>query len=190
MKMYKGDFDEQSEEGGDWEKGFTEEREVWLKRLSGHVKPGKIVEFGCGSGFVLEVLSVDFADSIIVGVDDAMGELVKLVEKDLKNTVPIKADIFHDIFPDGTFDTALFVATLHEVFSDLGREKVEDAFRVAHDVLKNNGVLIIQDFLKPSPKSVEMALKNEETRRKFLRFADEFRPRKVKFEETKDGGET
>ena len=69
----------------------------------------------------------------------------------------------------------------------MGREKVEDAFRVAHDVLKNNGVLIIQDFLKPSPKSVELTFKNEETRRRFLRFAGEFRPRKVKFEETRDG---
>ena len=185
--MYKGDFDEQSEKGGGWGKGFTKEREVWLKRLSGCVKPGKIVELGCGDGLVLEVLSMDFADSIIVGVDAAMGELEKLVEKDLRNTIPVKADIFQDIFPDGTFDTALFVATLHEIFSALGREKVEDAFRVAHDVLKDNGVLIIQDFLKPSSRLVEITFKNEETRRRFLRFADEFRPRKVKFEETADG---
>jgi SAM-dependent methyltransferase len=184
MNMYKGDFGEQSE-GEAWERRFTEEREVWLKHLSGCVKPGKIVELGCGGGFVLDTVSVDFADSIIVGVDAAMGELEKLVEKDLKNVIPVKADITQNIFPDRTFDTALFVATLHEIFSDLGREKVEDAFRVAHDVLKDNGVLIIQDFLKPSPRLVEITFKNEETRRKFLRFADEFRPRKVKFEETR-----
>jgi len=53
--------------------------------------------------------------------------------------------------------------------------------------LKENGVLIIQDFLKPSSRLVEIALKNEETRRRFLRFASEFHPRKVKFEKTRHG---
>jgi SAM-dependent methyltransferase len=185
--MYKGDFDEQPEEGKVWEKRFAEEREVWLKSLSKYVNPGKIVEFGCGDGLVLEVLSMDFADSIIVGVDAAMGELEKLVEKDLKNVIPIQADILQNTFPKATFDTAIFVATLHEVFSDLGKAKVQNAFRVAHNVLKDDGVLIIQDFLKPSSRLVEIALKNEETWRRFLRFVDEFRPRKVKFEETRDG---
>ena len=54
-----------------------DEREVWLKRLNEYIKPGKIVEFGCGSGFVLKILSVDFADSIIVGVDNAYGRIRK-----------------------------------------------------------------------------------------------------------------
>jgi SAM-dependent methyltransferase len=158
-----------------------------LKQLSKCVKPAKIVEFGCGSGFVLKVLSVDFTDSIIVGVDNAAGELEKLGQKHLRNAIPIKADITRNIFPDKTFDTAILVATLHEVFSDLGKGKVQDAFKVAHGVLKDNGVLIIQDFLKPSSRLVEIAFKNEETRRRFIRFVNEFRPRKVKFEETRDG---
>jgi len=81
-------------------------------------------------------------------------------------------------------NTALFVGILHEVFSYLGKGKVEDAFRVAYNALNDDGVLIIQDFLKPPSRLVEMRFKNEETRRKFLRFAYEFRPRKVKFEET------
>lgn len=97
---------------------FVEEKKTWLKCLSKYVKPGKIVEFGCGSGFVLEVLSMDFADSIIVGVDKSMERLEKVVEKGLKNVILVKADITQNIFPDGTFDTALFVGSLHEVFSE------------------------------------------------------------------------
>jgi len=164
-----------------------EERKTWLKCLSKYVKPGKIVEFGCGSGFVLEVLSMDFADSIIVGVDKSMQRLEKVVEKRLKNVIPVKGDITQDILPDRTFDTVLFVGSLHEVFSYSGKGKVRDAFRMAHNVLKDKGVLIIQDFLKPSSKLVEIALKNEETRRRFLRFANEFQQRKVKFESTNEG---
>lgn len=69
---------------------FVEEKKTWLKCLSKYVKSGKIVEFGCGSGFVLEVLSMDFADSIIVGVDKSMERLEKVVEKGLKNVIPVR----------------------------------------------------------------------------------------------------
>jgi len=164
-----------------------EERKVWLRRLSKHVKPGKIVEFGCGSGFVLGVLAEEFPDSIIIGIDKSVERLEKVVEKGLKNVIPVKADITHKIFPNSTFDTALFVGSLHEVFSYLGREKVEDSLRLAHNILKSDGVLIIQDFLKPQPAGVEIIFKNEKAQKKFFRFANEFRPRKVIYERTQDG---
>ena len=164
-----------------------EEKKAWLRGLVKHVEPGKIVEFGCGSGFVLEAVSNQFPDSIIVGMDKSMERLKEVVSKDLENVIPIQADITENIFPKATFDTALFVGSLHEVFSYLGEEKVMDAFRIAHGVLKDNGVLIVQDFLKPSPKSVELILKNEEIKRRFLRFADEFRPRKVRYQERNHG---
>lgn len=164
-----------------------EERRVWLKYLSQNVKPGKIVEFGCGSGSVLEILSDDFPDSVIVGMDKSMERLAGVREKNLKNVFPVEANIIQNIFPDSIFDTALFVGSLHEVYSYLGEEAVQGAFRIAHSVLKSHGVLIIQDFLKPSPRSVRIVFKNEGTRRAFFRFVDEFRPREVRFEKIEDG---
>lgn len=164
-----------------------DDRRTWLEYLTKYVKPDKIIEFGCGSGFVLETLSADFVDSYIVGLDKSIERLEKVVEKGFKNVIPVKADITQSIFLNGTFDTALFVGVLHEIFSYSGKEKVVDAFRIAHNVLKDDGVLIIQDFLKPSSRPVEIGFKNEETRKRFFRFADEFRPRKVEFEETARG---
>lgn len=164
-----------------------EEKKARLRGLVKHVEPGKIVEFGCGSGFVLEVLSNQFRDSIIVGIDKSIERLKEVISKNLENVIPIQADITENILTNATFDTALFVGSLHEVFSYLGKEKVRDAFRIAHGVLKDNGVLIVQDFLKPTTRWVAMAFKNEETHKRFLRFADEFRPRKVRFEETGKG---
>jgi len=79
MNMYRRDSGQQSDEGEIWERCFMGERKAWLKHLSKYVKPSKIVEFGCGSGFVLEALSVDFAGSIIVGVDNSPRELEKLL---------------------------------------------------------------------------------------------------------------
>jgi hypothetical protein len=58
---------------------------------------------------------------------------------------------------------------------------------MAHDILMDAGVLIIQDFLRPPSRSVEMRFHNDEAYEKFLRFAGEYRPRRVKFEKTSQG---
>jgi len=165
----------------------VQERTARLTSLIQHVKPGKIVELGCGSGLILEALSAHFTRSTIVGVDIDESQLEKVIEKNLLNIIPIKADLTEKIFPDGTFDTVLFVASLHEVFSYLGKRKLRAAFQMAHDILMDAGVLIIQDFLKPPTRLVEMAFHNEEALKSFLRFAREYRPRRVKFEETSQG---
>jgi ubiquinone/menaquinone biosynthesis C-methylase UbiE len=158
-----------------------------LTSLIQHVKPGKIIELGCGSGMVLETLSAHFTDSAIAGVDMNANQLEKVIEKNLRNVIPIEGDITQKIFPDRTFDTVLFVASLHEVFSYRGRRKVRAAIQMAHDILMDAGVLIIQDFLKPPSRSVDMGFYNEETSKKFLRFAREYCPRRIKFEETEHG---
>ena len=164
-----------------------EERRTWLRYLSKYVQAGKIVEFGCGSGFVLEVLSNDYPNSIILGVDKSMEELEGVTGKGFKNVIPVQADITRSIFRNCIFDTAIFVVTLHEIFSYMGREKVGAALTMAHSILKDAGVLIIQDFLKPPSRSVSLGFKNEGTQKRFLRFVDEFQPRKIAFEKIGSG---
>ncbi|UCG91111.1 MAG: methyltransferase domain-containing protein [candidate division WOR-3 bacterium] len=159
-----------------------EERKPWLKRLTQYVKPGKIVELGCGSGFIVEELSHTFADSSIIGVDKSLQRLAELVKKKITNVIPLKGDFTQPIFASHTFDTAIFVGSLHEVFSYCGPAKVEEALRLAYATVKNDGVVIIQDFLKPSPAPINLIFKNEETKKKFIRFATEFKPRKIQFE--------
>jgi len=158
---------------------------VWLERMTDHVKAGKIVEFGCGSGFVLEFLSARYPESLFVGLDRSSERLSQVAAKRLRNVIPIRCDITQAVFPGRAFDTALFVGVLHEVFSNFGEAKVMDTLRVAHRALDGEGVAIIQDFLKPSPRAVEISFKNEKTHRRFLRFAAEFRPRRIRFEEAR-----
>ncbi len=164
-----------------------EERKGWLKLLVGHVRPGRIVEFGCGSGLVLEFLSAHFSRSQIVGVDRDMARLRSVINRHLDNVSLVRADITDDVFPRAVFDTALFVGSLHEVFSQSGGQVVERALRLAHTLLKEEGVLLIQDFLKPTPKLVELVFRNDKTRERFFRFASEFRPRRVSFDQTSAG---
>lgn len=152
-----------------------------------YVKPRKIVEFGCGGGFVLEVLSECFPKSTIIGVDKSIERLDMVYERKLKNVVPMKADFTQKIFPDKTFDTAIFIGSLHEVFSAVGKDKLHDTLAIVRDELKNNGVAIIQDFLKPNKKNVALFFLNEQTREIFSRFVREFTQRKVVFEDIRGG---
>ena len=166
---------------------LLKEKKEQLTWLKSYAKGGKIVEFGCGSGFVIDILSDTFVNSIIVGVDRSMNNLKKVIEKDHKNVIPVQGDITHTLFHRSTIDTALFVDCLHVVSSYQGKEKVHDAIRMAHNVLKVHGVLLIHDFLRPPPRLVDIRFKNEQSRNTFLRFAKEFRPRRIAFEETTKG---
>ena len=164
-----------------------EERRKWLDHMLEYMRPSKIVEFGCGSGFVLEILSECFPKSTIIGVDKSIERLDMVYDRKLKNVVPMKADFTQKIFPDKTFDTAIFVGSLHEVFSSVGRDKLRDTLAIVRDELKDNGVAIIQDFLKPNKKSVALHFRNEQTKKIFSRFVREFIQSKVVFEEIKGG---
>jgi ubiquinone/menaquinone biosynthesis C-methylase UbiE len=157
------------------------ERKLWLKYLRQFVRPGKIVEFGCGSGFILETLAKDFLDSTIIGIDRSYERLKEAYKKGLNNVILVEADITQKILPDESFDTNIFVGVLHELFSAYSREKVADALRIGYNALKKDGILIIQDFLKPISRQVEMFFNNKETEDRFFRFSHEFRPRKVHF---------
>ncbi len=161
-----------------------EERVSWLEHLVPHVRPGRIVEFGCGSGFVLEFLSQRFPESAIVGVDRDLGRLRDVLERRLSNVTPVHAEIAGCAFRDAAIDTGLFVGTVHELFSSMGMEGVGPALTMTRGVLRAGGVLLIQDFLKPAPAEVEVRFKTEKTRERFLRFAREFRPRRIAFRET------
>ncbi len=157
------------------------ERKAWLEHMVPHVGQGKIVEFGCGSGFVLEFLSERFPQSVFVGVDRSLERLETLASRHIPNVIPVRAEITEPVFPRGTFTVALFVGVLHEIYSDLGEAKVGDVLKIARDVLRDGGSMIIQDFLKPLPRPVEITFKKQAAYEKFLRFAREFQPRKIDF---------
>jgi len=163
-----------------------QERRVWLGFLTHCVKPGTIVEFGCGSGFVLEVLAMNFTDSIIIGIDKSLERLEQVIRKRLNNIVTVNADITKKIFLNETLDTCIFVGVLHEIFSTFGKRQVETTMRLAGHCVKHNGVLIIQDFLKPVSQQVKMTFINKDTQRRFTRFAHEFYPRKIHYREHKN----
>ena len=163
------------------------ERKLWLQPLFQNVRPGKIVEFGCGNGFVLEDLSKEFQGSSIIGIDLNDNRLDAVIDKNLSNVITMNADITSKLWPDRSIDTALFVGVLHEIYSYYGKKKVLETLKITRETLKDDGVLIIQDFLRPEPEQVMVKFKTEEITKRFQRFTNEFVPREIKFEKTEQG---
>jgi SAM-dependent methyltransferase len=159
----------------------------WLKQLMKFVRPGTILECGCGRGFVCDMLSSHFPDNNLIGIDKSFRRLLTLKQKTLPHTFPVQADIRHLPLTTGSCDTVIFVSSLHEVFSLYGTPGVYDILGTIHSLLKNEGTLIIQDFLRPPPRQVTVEFKESSARTRFIRFATEFRVRPIPYEETSHG---
>jgi len=159
--------------------GISERRS---KRIIPYVKEGKIVELGCGTGATLSILSKAFPRSIIVGVDCRMDRLEIANRRGLGNVIVVNGDIMQKIFPSSSFDTVIFKFSLHEVYSSNGNEGINRALRNAYEILKDDGVLIIYELLKPNPRKVEFRIKHDAYKVRFERFVEEFAPRKVNYE--------
>lgn len=161
-------------------------------RILPYVKPGRIVEMGCGNGVVLELLVQSFPDSEIIGVDISDTMLKMAVDRKYdgkrKNVTLVKEDITKMDLRENSLDTIIFCSTLHELFSYNGYSKnvVRETIEKAYRALRPGGRLIIRDGVKPEAEEVYLEFKNEETRKKFYRFAFEFGPREIQFASVDD----
>ena len=152
------------------------------KRGLPHVKGGKIAEFGCGPGVVLSLLSKSFPESVIVGVDPSEVMLDRVNRRDLSNVVALRGKATDTIFPKNSFDSAIFISVLHEIWSFEGESRVVEALTKAEDVLKPGGRLIIEDFIRPDPSWVKVKFRNIDAEKRFMRFASG--PKKIHYEKS------
>jgi len=164
----------------------NESREERLLLLLKHSLQGKIIEFGCGDGNILQILSKNFPESLIVGIDINRERIDKVNKRNLKNVITFLSDVGSDIFPENSFNTAIFIGVLHEIFSYQGKEQVNNAIKNAYNVLKKNGRLLIGEFLKPESKQVDLIFKNTKAYSKFSRFANEYKVRKIVYKKLKN----
>ena len=164
----------------------NESREERLLSLLKHSLPGKIIEFGCGGGDVLQILSKNFPESLKIGIDINRERIDKVNKRNLKNVITFLSDVGSDIFPENSFNTSIFIGVLHEICSYQGREQVTNAIKNAYNVLKKNGRLLIGDFLKPESKQVDLIFKNDKAYNKFSRFANEYEVRKITYEKIRN----
>jgi ubiquinone/menaquinone biosynthesis C-methylase UbiE len=131
-----------------------EQLRILLALLKGTYRAGEfILDLGCGSGIVEEMIFEEIPDARVVGVDSsqAMLELatarlrrwstqVQLVQADFGN-------IENVMLPESSFGTIISVQVLHNV-SHVVKRRV---FAIAHGLLNPRGVFYILDRIQVDP---------------------------------------
>lgn len=168
---------------------------VKIEDICPHVRPGRIVDKGCGSGSLLVHLSTLFPQSEIIGMDLSR-ELLRVAEGQHyphHNVSVVKGNIIHQRFPVGTLSTVIFSSVQHEVYSYNGydRDQVRLALRNTRQELELKGRVIIRDGVAPVDATVWMRV-DAECEPRFYKFACQFKGKSkkpgVEFEErTVDG---
>jgi len=110
-------------------------------------KDSKVLDLGCGSGrnffkFKGVIYGVDFSEEML--------KYAKNNAENLGTKVILKKSQAHKLdFPDGYFDKALFIATLHCIDSKIKRKK---AVKELYRVLKKGGRAIMTVWNKDSKR--------------------------------------
>jgi SAM-dependent methyltransferase len=157
------------------------EKRERLALMVKYLRGGLVCEMGSGSGFVLEFLSESLPGSTLIGLDRSIKSLDALRAKQNPDMLAVAADLRLRVLDGGRCDSVIFVWSMHEVFSRYGDTGVSLALKTAADLIKADGVIVIQDFLKPEPKQAVLGFRNADTGSKFERFARDFQQRKVHF---------
>ncbi|MDI6724179.1 MAG: class I SAM-dependent methyltransferase [Methanobacterium sp.] len=107
-----------------------------LGKLNKEENMGKLIEFGCGSGYFTRTLA-DKSESLIS--TDISEEMLKIAKERLKGIEFQTMDCENCKFNDGTFDTAFMGLVL--LFTD----NPQKALKESHRILKPEGSLIKAD---------------------------------------------
>src|SRR5262245_51652579 len=151
---------------------------VKIQDIGPHIRPGTIVDKGCGTGKLLVYLSALRTTSQIIGMHTCR-HVLRTAHSQLyphPNVSILAGDIIQQHFPTGSLSTVIFSSVIHEIFSYNGydRSPVRLALRNTRTELEPSGRLIIRDGVKPPEATVWLRC-DAETEQRFRRFARDFK---------------
>jgi ubiquinone/menaquinone biosynthesis C-methylase UbiE len=128
---------EYEEELGKSHKYFIQAKcEELLRSLKTHgLAPNNILDLGCGTGEVEEIIAGKFEK--IIGIDSSAGMIGRAKEKKLKNCLFQQGDALKLPFADGVFDCAFSFCLFHHIPPGNWGEAMKEAARV----IKKSGVI-------------------------------------------------
>ncbi len=126
-----------------WSERFRWYYCIFAKSLSPYIQPERILDVGCGSGVLMDVLKIIFPNSDIVGIDSSEG-MCRL-------TSCIRGDAIRMPFKDKTFDLVTMFFSLHDM-------DINAALSEAKRVLRDNGILAIKDLNSNMPEITKYIL--------------------------------
>jgi SAM-dependent methyltransferase len=160
----------------------------------------RILELGCGSGAVLELLRQHDQNAELVGID-LSAKLLGAAARQLGNAVRFHRHVIFELchkpekLQELPFSSVILCSALHE-FATFALEHPEQflkpgvsamqvaakrIFGLAKNLLEPGGKLIVRDGVKLESKLVRVEFKTPELEETFWRFSDDFRPFKLEF---------
>jgi len=170
-----------------------------VRDIGPHIRPGRIVDKGCGTGSLLTHLSELFGDSQIIGMDlsSEMRRMSEGLHYHNHNVAIVAGNIIEQRFPQGSLSTVIYSSVMHEIYSYNGydRDQVRLALANTRKELARGGRLIIRDGIKPDNFEAKTWMRaDDETKERFYRFAHDFKGKStapgIAFEERVIGGVT
>ncbi|MFT3838378.1 MAG: methyltransferase domain-containing protein [Myxococcaceae bacterium] len=164
-------------------KSYGEQMDAALRQklddLLPHVKPGVIVDKGCGTGKLLVELSRQFPESSFVGVDLSR-EFLRMCDQNTYASEDISlvcGNIIDRNVEPGSATTVIFSSVTHEIYSYTGYSlaELDRALANAASELRAGGQVLIRDGVSPGVFLARLRFLKPATREVFKRFASEFK---------------
>jgi len=169
-----------------YSQGMDASMAVKIQDICPWIRPGYIVDKGCGTGTLLIHLSNLHPTSQIVGMDLSRDLLHRSESQHYPNhnVAVVMGNIIHKRFADGKVSTIIFSSVMHEVYSYNGydRDQIRLALKNAWLELELHGRVIIRDGVKPKDgeRLVWLRCKDAELEERFRKFAREFKGKSAK----------
>lgn len=143
------------------------------------IKPGLIVDKGCGTGKLLVELAKIYPHSGFVGVDLSR-EFLRMCDENTYAAEDVSlqsGNIIERNVPEGTATTVVFSSVTHEIYSysDYSLQALDRAFANAALELKSGGHVVVRDGVSPGQQPWRMKFLTPEVAATFERFAKEFK---------------
>ncbi len=158
-----------------------------LEDLLPYVKPGCLVDKGCGTGKLLVELSRLYPQSQLVGVDLSR-EFLRVCDENTYATDDVSlvfANIIERNVEPGSATTVIYSSVMHEVHSYNGYDvtQIDRALANTFSELAPGGRVLIRDGVSPPEATWRLRLLTPAVQETFARFAAEFcHGRGAKFE--------
>ncbi len=151
-----------------------------VRDIGPHIRPGRIVDKGCGTGTLLTHLSELFGESEIIGMDlsSEMRRMSEGLHYHNHNVAIVAGNIIEQRFPQGSLSTVIYSSVMHEIYSYNGydRDQIRLALKNTRKELARGGRLIIRDGIKPDASDGKIWMRADgETSERFYRFAHDFK---------------
>jgi len=166
------------------------------------VVQGKIVDAGCGTGSLINLLAKNFPESDIIGIEATRKfyEYCKMQDYQGAFVFFYRRNILDQNFKDNTINTFIYSSILHEIYSYIGEKALCTLLKHTYNQLGMGGRIVIRDVVGPENRNEIVLMELNENDGKaggeikelssyarFFRFAKDF-TRKIKYKKIKISG--